>query len=253
MHSRKHSRPMLSLLPLNGVRIRLRDSLKIFDLSKMRFLYPVSTSWFRKSVAVFTAVCLLAGSTHLPAPVETRKDTSIPFPCQDTACDCRNADDCWASCCCNSDEEKLAWARQHNVSPPNWFVEGLRKSNHKGMLAGAACCKSKSSASCCSQSSAKELPSCCANKRQQSRVASCSTLEQRVVANRSSKPVKIAVTLRQQRRCNGADGVFHLDLRFVAPNQYGVSYLNPNPRYAVFDVPAQSVTFPPPTPPPRLA
>jgi len=55
------------------------------------------------------------------------KDTSVPFMCQDHACTCRNAGNCWNHCCCFSRSEKLAWAQKNKVQPPEYFLAELKK------------------------------------------------------------------------------------------------------------------------------
>ncbi|QDU78168.1 hypothetical protein Pan97_52510 [Bremerella volcania] len=55
------------------------------------------------------------------------KDTSIPFMCQDHACSCRNAGNCWNHCCCFSRQEKLAWAQKNAVQPPEAFLAALKE------------------------------------------------------------------------------------------------------------------------------
>lgn len=59
--------------------------------------------------------------------VPNYKDTSVPFMCQDHACSCRNAGNCWNHCCCFSRSEKLAWAQKNKVQPPEQFLEQLAK------------------------------------------------------------------------------------------------------------------------------
>jgi hypothetical protein len=55
----------------------------------------------------------------MPLPAASApKDTSVPFPCQDHACGCRNAEQCWQHCCCFTPEQRWAWARNHDVQPP---------------------------------------------------------------------------------------------------------------------------------------
>lgn len=56
------------------------------------------------------------------------KDTSVPFMCQDHACTCRNAGNCWSHCCCYSRTEKLAWAQKNEVQPPEYFLAELKQS-----------------------------------------------------------------------------------------------------------------------------
>jgi hypothetical protein len=56
--------------------------------------------------------------TGFPALASTRKHGSVPFPCQDHDCGCTSAEQCWTNCCCFSPEQHLAWARQHQITPP---------------------------------------------------------------------------------------------------------------------------------------
>ena len=50
------------------------------------------------------------------------KDLSQPFPCQDRACGCRSAAQCWQKCCCFTNSEKVAWARKKKISLPKFVV-----------------------------------------------------------------------------------------------------------------------------------
>jgi hypothetical protein len=76
----------------------------------------------------FTAIVLLCAVTlcSVGVPVVARtqvgKDTSIPFPCMHRACGCRNAAACWKSCCCFTNKQKLAWAQERNIQPPDYVV-----------------------------------------------------------------------------------------------------------------------------------
>jgi hypothetical protein len=65
-------------------------------------------------------VVYCAGTLGFPLPVRVAKGRSQSFPCQDHACGCRNAEECWQHCCCFSNEERWAWARDHDVSPPDY-------------------------------------------------------------------------------------------------------------------------------------
>lgn len=64
--------------------------------------------------------CMLAWGSGISVPVPTFKDTSTPFMCQDHACSCRNARNCWTHCCCFSRAEKLAWAAKQKIEPPEY-------------------------------------------------------------------------------------------------------------------------------------
>lgn len=57
----------------------------------------------------------------LPQTSSTKfaRDLSEPFPCMDSACGCSTAEHCWRHCCCHSLAERMAWAREHHVRPPD--------------------------------------------------------------------------------------------------------------------------------------
>jgi hypothetical protein len=76
----------------------------------------------RSAATLLVIVGYLAGTLGFPLPAKVAKDTSRPFPCQDHACGCQNAEQCWRHCCCFSNEEKLAWARGHCVQPPEYLA-----------------------------------------------------------------------------------------------------------------------------------
>ncbi len=71
----------------------------------------------------------LGGLIGVPMPkFQANKDRSRPFPCQDHRCGCISAEQCWRSCCCFTNIQKLAWAEQHGVTPPEYvFVAAARE------------------------------------------------------------------------------------------------------------------------------
>jgi hypothetical protein len=89
----------------------------------------------RKLIAVLALFSYLVTIIGLPVPHFSEKDRTRPFACQDRECGCRNSDDCWHHCCCFSIQERIAWAKNHDVSPPpdipsetaqGWHVPRLR-------------------------------------------------------------------------------------------------------------------------------
>src|SRR5690349_3339169 len=73
----------------------------------------------RRGVVVLVSLLgYLAAVIGYPMPAGGRKVSSRPFPCQDHACGCVDADQCWRNCCCFTPAEKLAWAVAHHVTPP---------------------------------------------------------------------------------------------------------------------------------------
>jgi hypothetical protein len=94
--------------------------------------------WTRVSIALVLCCAILGGTLGFPAPRRVAKDRSQPFPCQDRACGCMNAASCWKSCCCHTNAQKLAWAKQHGVTPPEFVVAAAKKE-----CAGGSCCIAK--------------------------------------------------------------------------------------------------------------
>jgi hypothetical protein len=63
-----------------------------------------------------------AGSEDVSSP-------DVRFPCENCPCGCFNAEFCWDQCCCNSDQEKLAWAIENSVTPPAFLVERVQRNS----------------------------------------------------------------------------------------------------------------------------
>lgn len=83
--------------------------------------------WVRP-VAVGLLVMLVLSITGVPLPRPT-KSSSERFPCEKCACHCTSAAQCWDKCCCHTDEEKLAWAAHHGVTPPAFLVRRVDDAN----------------------------------------------------------------------------------------------------------------------------
>lgn len=77
----------------------------------------------KRAVTFILLGCMLAWGSGISIPMPNFKDTSTPFMCQDHACSCRNARNCWNHCCCFSRAEKLAWAARQKVELPDYFDE----------------------------------------------------------------------------------------------------------------------------------
>jgi len=87
----------------------------------------------RVLVVVSTAVSFVCASIGvLPSPrmierllvqlqlavVSTGTDPAERFPCEGCACSCGSARECWSSCCCHTEEERIRWAIDQGVEPP---------------------------------------------------------------------------------------------------------------------------------------
>ncbi|MDC0935495.1 hypothetical protein OAS39_04345 [Pirellulales bacterium] len=56
----------------------------------------------------------------------------------DSPCGCQDAATCWDSCCCKTDQEKIAWARDNGVTPPDFLLARVG-----GPTQRASCCATK--------------------------------------------------------------------------------------------------------------
>ena len=154
------------------------------------------------------ALCLLFGSGYLPLPIPVLKDLSVPFPCQSMGCGCQNSRQCWADCCCHSDQQKIAWAKANNVQPPAWFLalvsDDATESESCGGCCGSTCCSTKPVAKCCCSQPAKPVAKCC-----------CSQPASQEPPAPDSKTVFLSI--KQQHNCGGQhDGYLHLDSIAIA-------------------------------------
>jgi len=109
---------------------------------RFRRYHSLKSSGFRRLI---TGVALLAyvltvGGFPLPAPVVS-SDHGEPFICQDHACGCRSAAQCWNNCCCFTPAERLAWADSHEVHLPRQLRQALvAQANQPETNIAVACC-----------------------------------------------------------------------------------------------------------------
>jgi hypothetical protein len=81
----------------------------------------------RRLIVVASLAVYLATAIGFPAPASAWKDHSQPFPCQDCACSCRSAKDCWTRCQCHTLEQRIAWAQARGIEPPRDVVRRYPK------------------------------------------------------------------------------------------------------------------------------
>ena len=166
-------------------------------------------------------------SLFVPQPqIRTiEKDQSVAFPCQDRPCGCKTADDCWTNCCCFSDQEKLAWAKEHQVEPPKWF-----RPIAKSVQLAALDVQARSCSCCCECHSKKDASS-----------PLTTTIHRRV---------DIVLQLAQQKCRGDIDYICSriiLDFNRPVINQVAAS----EPLWAEAQVICDLLKLAPPTPPPR--
>jgi hypothetical protein len=172
------------------------------------------------------------------------KDRSQPFPCMFSSCGCNNAEQCWRKCCCHDLKSKLAWAKNNNVTPPDYvisearengllktwqsFVQGGNERLELPVVVSKNSCSSKAGCPHCAakKSTAKKLVavttkhvnSCCKEKSSHNSTASTKSTccesnskkandkEPALTENSSSQPEGIVIL--EAMRCRGE--VFNL-------------------------------------------
>jgi hypothetical protein len=75
-----------------------------------------------------------------PLPATTIKDHSIPFPCENHACGCQSAEQCWRHCCCFSVEERWTWAKARGVEPPAYAEKPPAEGVDSDHSSSVRCC-----------------------------------------------------------------------------------------------------------------
>lgn len=81
----------------------------------------------RRFFVVFCVVAHLVATTGFPVSQSMAIEAgSAPFPCRHHHCGCSSAAQCWRSCCCMSMQEKLVWAKEHGVIPPDFVVAAAK-------------------------------------------------------------------------------------------------------------------------------
>lgn len=99
-------------------------------------------------VAVLVALSVVVASIGVPFAMESAKDTSQPYPCMHHRCGCGSAEACWRGCCCMTQAQKLAWAREHGVTPPDYALAQAEQKEPKscGSCGHHGDCKSEPTA-----------------------------------------------------------------------------------------------------------
>ncbi|OYP38377.1 hypothetical protein [Rhodopirellula sp. MGV] len=88
---------------------------------------------------LLSIVIALTGFISQPPLSNTSNQTAERFPCESCACGCPSAEHCWDRCCCHTDQEKLQWARENGVTPPQFLVDRVAN----------ACDTAPAKTSCC--------------------------------------------------------------------------------------------------------
>src|SRR4051812_9955523 len=87
-------------------------------------------SFGRRFVSAILAAMYIATAAGVPLPAgDIAVKIGESFPCSDHACGCTSAEQCWRSCCCHSLAERIEWAREHKVRPPEFAIAEARRAS----------------------------------------------------------------------------------------------------------------------------
>jgi hypothetical protein len=111
--------------------------------------FPVC-GWLSLALFVFAV-------SGVPIPIPYAKDLSRPFPCMFSQCGCRDADQCWRSCCCHTAAERLVWANAHQVIAPDFLAAVAKTESETAQCEPTAggCRLPSAPARCCETSARK--------------------------------------------------------------------------------------------------
>lgn len=219
-------------------------------------------------LAVLFAVC----ASFVPLPIGTQvtqeKDQSQPYPCQHRPCGCKSAEQCWKSCCCFTNVQKIAWARQHKVTLPAFVVEAAKKEQaeqdaEKTVDVAKSPCKhccqkqaveSPTKPACCS---AKVVKTCCQPTKNSSDNANTSQNTKPSRNAGKSSPVvdeTIYVIGIEMQKCKGFGSYWNsLPWAIMPPAERPIVRVIPDHWERPESVPVTSQVQEPPEPPPRLS
>lgn len=154
----------------------------------------------RRGLATLVLVAYGLGLGFIFLPILPEKSTEIPFPCQNHACGCCSAEQCWKACYCFTKEQKIAWAEANDVPIP-YHLLGTDSSDSATNLAQqekptevrGSCCSKKPAGGCCSHTA--KHGGCCEHKSSRGTTVQCESGTQRPSGKHRSRTVAITDVL----------------------------------------------------------
>ncbi len=132
--------------------------------------------WLRASFIGSLAAIYVVVAAGVPLPKISRSATSGErFPCESCDCGCDSAEHCWRSCCCHTLAERLAWAKENGVTPPDFALAAARDADLDSggrplaakavrvVMATKSCCTHQHEHDCCKSATATRA--CCNSRR----------------------------------------------------------------------------------------
>jgi len=186
----------------------------------------------------------------------------------DKPCGCATAEQCFASCCCHTPAQRLAWARAHRVAPA--VVAALEHLVQREAVATVAAqafasapqssC-SRAAPACCAAGGEAALavgPECCADANTPlpptPEAASSTSSQPESAPSRPEKDAFKTVSLRAMLACGGIVAQWCVAGAALPPLPgEGVLALEMVERIALVDESAAGILAPPAVPPPTAA
>lgn len=220
----------------------------------MRYPTTINNLLFRRRRGLATVVLVAygLGLGFIFLPILPEKSTETPFPCQNHACGCCSAEQCWKACCCFTKEQKIAWAKANDVPIPYHLLgtDSAMKlaQQEKPVEVRGSCCSKKPAGGCCSQST--EHQGCCEQKSSNETTVQCRSSAKHPSDKNRSRTVAITDVLA----CHGLQMMWILTPPTLPDAARGVSITLPRGfeflRWSDDLLVSEFRT--PPVPPPRL-
>jgi len=196
----------------------------------------------------------------IPLPLPSGKTSKEIYPCMNHHCGCQSAEECWRNCCCMTLEERLIWARENHVRPPDYVLAEARakgiewaaywpsEENHQDSIQCMAMRSAAGDAGC--QQASGPCPCCKPAAHQRA----CCACERCTKAKPSERQSEGGILLMNALKCHG-----------VGDNWQGMAVSLPPPiafqflfsdeavgKVNFFSLHFSSASFLPDVPPPRF-
>lgn len=196
----------------------------------------------------------------IPLPTLSVKASKEPFPCMNHRCGCQSAEQCWRDCCCMTLEERLIWARENHVRPPDYVLADARVKGIEWAVNWPSDQNSQDSNRCVATRSAAEKSGCqkpsgeCACCKPVASECPCCTCHGCTQAKPCERQSENGILLMSALKCHGAGDnwqgmAISLPPRPIFQFHFSDQLVGTVNFYAMH---FSSVSFQPAVPPPRV-
>jgi hypothetical protein len=112
-----------------------------------------STMFGRRCVSAVLLAAYVVTAAGVPLPLGGKRQAGDEsYPCANCRCGCSSAEQCWRSCCCHTLAERFAWAREHQVRPPEYAIAAAQAAGLDlawlGVKSLPPCCSKRATVAC---------------------------------------------------------------------------------------------------------